>query len=259
MQFCCMTKFILHYKSLEMIPMGRKISAALITAALVFSLCVPSFAAEKTITVSGKGVVSVEPDTAVMDLTIETDGATATQAQSKNAEIYKTVSAALQNAGISKDNIKTSWYYVYPKYKYDNDGNDTLIGYKASNTFNVTTTDKENVGKYIDIALQSGVTQNGGVTFKISQPEKYYSEALSKAVANARLSAATIAKSLGATLGSPVSVTELGDGNAYNIVGDFKNEATRSPSGAGSGSGYIDIGYDKIDVTANVNVVYSFD
>lgn len=247
--------------------MGRKISALLITTALVFGLCVPSFAAEstagKTITVAGKGVVSVEPDTAVMDFTIETEGSNAIQAQSKNSAIFNTVSDALEKAGISKDNIKTSWYYVYPKYKYDDDGNETLIGYEASNTFDVTTTDKENVGKYIDIALKAGVTQNGGVTFKISQPEKYYSEALADSIQNARLSAETIAKSLGTTLGSPVSVTELGDGNAYNA--NANNSKLDVAAGRGSsdasnsiGSGYVDIGYDKIDVTANVTVVYSF-
>lgn len=246
-----------------MIPLGKKISAMLITTALVFSLCVPSFAADKTITVSGKGVVSVEPDEAVMDFTIETDGSNATQAQSKNADLFSKVSEALEKAGISKDDIKTSWYYVYPKYKYDDNGNQTLIGYEATNTFDVTTTDKENVGEYIDIALKAGVTQNGGVTFKISQPEKYYGEALADSIANARLSAETIAKSLGTKLGDVVTVTELGDGNAYNINNAGSKYVT---GGAEMGSsatydsaGYVDIGYDKIDVTANVTVVYSFD
>jgi uncharacterized protein YggE len=248
-----------------MIPMGKKISALLISAALVVGMCVPSFAADapsNTISVAGKGVVSVEPDTAVMDFTIETDGSNASQAQSKNSEIFNKVSETLENAGISKDNIKTSYYYVYPKYKYDDDGNETLIGYEATNSFEVTTTDKDNVGKYIDIALKAGVTQNGGVSFKISQPEKYYSEALADSIQNARLSAETIAKSLGKTLGSPISVTELGDGNAYNVYNKGSGKYVAGGAGSSavedSGSSYVDIGYDKIDVTANVTVVYSF-
>jgi hypothetical protein len=246
-----------------MIPLGKKISAVLITTALVFSLCVPSFAADKTITVAGKGVVSVEPDEAVIDFTIQTDGSNASQAQSKNAEILSKVSVVLEKAGISKDDIKTSWYYVYPKYKYNDDGSETLIGYEATNNFNVTTTNKENVGEYIDIALKAGVTQNGGVTFKISQPEKYYSQALANSIANARLSAETIAKSLGTKLGDVVTVTELGDGNAYNIDRGvskyYAGGGAMNSSASYDSAGYVDIGYDKIDVTANVNVVYSFD
>jgi len=242
------------------IPMGRKISAFFIVAALVLGTCATSFAADKSISVAGKGVVSVEPDTAVMSFTITTNGADASQAQGKNATVFNSVSAALVSAGITEDNIKTSWYYVYPKYKYD-EGNETLIGYEANNTFDVTTTDKENVGKYIDIALKSGVTQNGGVTFKISQPEKYYGEALADSIANARLSAETIARSLGVVLGSPVSVTELGNGNAYNIDNPRLEAAkmNSAASGTDSATGYVDIGYDKIDVTANVSVVYSFE
>lgn len=240
--------------------MGKKIATFVLSAALVLAMCVTSFAADKGITVSGKGVVSVEPDTAVITFTIETEGSDAAQAQSKNSEIFKTASSALVNAGIVKNNIKTSWYRVYPKYKYDKDGNGTLIGYTVNNTFEVTTTDKDNVGKYIDTALKAGVTENGGIDFKLLNPEKYYSEALASSIKNAYVSAGTIANSLGVTLGVPVSVTELGNGNAYdiNIRNSSFESAKTTADGVYNAQDYADIGYDNIEITANVTVVYSF-
>lgn len=238
---------------------SKKFITLLICVATILMFTIPVSAADMGITVSGKGVVSVAPDTANMRFAIVTKSESIDKAQEDNSNSYKNVKNALINAGIKSDNIKTSWYRVYPEYRYDQD-KETLIGYSVYNNINVTTDDVNNVGKYISIALQSGVTENHGVSFTLSNPQKYYGDALSLSVKNAQISAEYIASALGRTLGSPISVTELGSGNAYEVYEEdaISAEAGVTASGISSNKSYVDYGYDNIDITANVSVVYSF-
>ena len=75
----------------------------LLAAVMVFGISVTAFA-ESTdgITVNGRGIVSVEPDTATIYANIETRGATASQAQDENNKVSSAVISSMKKQELLK-------------------------------------------------------------------------------------------------------------------------------------------------------------
>lgn len=220
--------------------------------------CLALAAEEKaTISVNGRGVISIEPDQAKLSFRIETQDKDAKIAQKKNGEIEEKAVSALKALGIKEEDIKTQYSSVHPRYKYEEEtGERSIVGYMADYSFLVTTNDVDNTAKYIDAAIKAGVTSSDGVSFYVSNPNQQYAKALNLAIENAGNSANAIAAAFGSPLGSVVSVTE-GANNVSLLRGtsdavSAKYEAATTDAGGGS----MDIRYDKIDVEAFVTVVY---
>ena len=149
---------------------------------------------ERTISVTGTATTSVLPDLVTVQFGVDTESKTAQEAISSNAQIMDTVVSAVQNLGITKEEISTAGFSVYPIY------NDTipdprtgihknvLAGYRASNTLYVKTTKLSLAGNIIDTAANAGANRVDNVSFSLS-PEKEQSiqdDLLSKAVLNAK-------------------------------------------------------------------------
>jgi uncharacterized protein YggE len=76
--------------------------------------------AEKNIiTVNGKGIIKVKPDTAYIRVGVETRGSDAKKAQQENARVMGEVTKKLKSLGIKEDDIKTVTYSLYPLERYD--------------------------------------------------------------------------------------------------------------------------------------------
>ncbi len=234
--------------------------AAVVTAAMVLSLGMSSvaYAAAGEINVNGTGVVMADPDTAKISLTVETMGKTSEAAQKENNQILQKVTKAMQGMGVAKENIVTTYTSVYPHYNYnDETGNRMLTGYQSYTDLQVTTTDIDHAGKYIDAALKAGATGTNGVDFSVADQSQYYGQALQIAVKNAGKSAQSIADAYGRQLGDVKSVTENSK-NAYQVESTNKFMATEDSMSAGSAEAGTTISYGKIQITANISVTYSF-
>ncbi len=215
--------------------------------------------AQRIIEVNGKGIVSAKPDVASIYFTVESKEKTAEKAQTKNTEVTEQVTKALKELGVRDDAIITQYYsidvdqiYNQEKQKWEENG------YHAYNRFMVKTNDVNHTGKYIDAAVKAGVTNVGSVSFSISDPNKYYKQALQSAVKNASSSAASLAESLGVSLGNCISVQELASYNSYEreegvaatMEADTSNSKLRA-SGA-------NIKYQDIEISANVVMKYAY-
>src|SRR5689334_8671306 len=71
----------------------------------------------KTIEVSGHGETRATPDQAMLDLAIETHGATAEEAAGQNADLSQKVVKALKEKLGDKGKIWTGGYNLYPDYE----------------------------------------------------------------------------------------------------------------------------------------------
>ena len=234
--------------------------AAVLTAAMVLSLGMSSvaYAAAGEIHVNGTGVVMADPDTAKINLSVETMGKTSEAAQKDNNKIIQKVSAAMQDMGVTKDNIVTTYTSVYPQYNYDDNGNRSVMGYRSYTDLQVTTTDIDNAGKYIDAALKAGATGTGGVDFSVADQSLYYGQALQAAVKNAGKSAQSIADAYGRQLGDVVSVTENSRNAYYVETANMSKMMVTEDAAAAEAGGGTTISYGKIQITANIAVTYSF-
>lgn len=230
------------------------------TMALAIGASCMAYAAEGgEINVNGTGIVMADPDTAEINLSVETNGKTSQAAQKESNKILQAVTKAMQEMGVAKENIVTAYTSVYPQYIYDDEtGKRTVSGYRSYTDLQVTTKDIDNTGKYIDAALKAGATGTNGVNFSVSDQSAYYGQALQVAVKNAGKSAESIAQAFGKELGAVKSVTE-NSRNAYYVetVNMSKQMAVAEDAAAEVGGGTT-ISYGKIQITANIAVTYGF-
>lgn len=239
----------------------KNIKRLLITTSLSTVLMLGSatavFAAEGNfITTNGTGIVTVEPDTAEVSLSIQTSGKTANTAQKENNKISSKVIEKLQEMGVAEDKIITGYSSVYPSYEYDNNtGKRNLVGYQANSSIEVTIKDIDNVGSYIDAALNAGATGFNSAVFSLEDPTKYYAQALQGAVKNASNSANAIAAAYGKPLGEIQSVVEHESYASYEETANYR-EKSLADSGYGSSDNGTVIKYDKIQVSASITATF---
>ena len=70
------------------------------------------------VTVTGEALVTSQPDTAVLQLAVVTQSASAAEAQAQNAARTEAVVRALREAAGAGAEVKTSGYSVQPQYAY---------------------------------------------------------------------------------------------------------------------------------------------
>ncbi|HEX6894125.1 MAG TPA: SIMPL domain-containing protein, partial [Bryobacteraceae bacterium] len=118
-----------------------------------------------SITAVGTASVSVQPDLALVDVGVFTQGATAQEASQSNADLANKVITALQSLLGSSATIKTVNYSLSPVYNNPGPGqNAMIIGYAVNNTVQVKLTDLSKIGQTVDTAIQSGANRVQGIS-----------------------------------------------------------------------------------------------
>lgn len=212
-------------------------------------------ASARTINVTGYGEVNVVPDIGYLYLGVTTENSTLDEAQKNNSTTINKVIEAVKKAGVVSEDIKTSNYSINPKYNYDDKtGTSTIIGYTVNSTLNVTVKDIASIGNIIDTAIASGANISNGVTFGVSNYEKYYNEALTNAILNAKSKAQAIATALDVKLSTLTTITE--NSNGIPIEYPISYDSASLKNIGGSEGTTIETGVYKIG--ANVSVVYQY-
>ncbi len=156
------------------------------------------------ITVSAQGRASAMPDMATESFTIATNADSAAAATSDNNARYERLMSSLQSLGIARGDISTMYYnlsFSPPPQAQPQSGPvqpaPERYGYFVSRSIQVTLHHLDAVGKAIDTAVASGVTDIGGVSFGVSNNRAQYARALRSAVSDARAQADAMAAAAG--------------------------------------------------------------
>jgi uncharacterized protein len=188
-----------------------------------------------TLSTSGTSTTEVRPDQLSVTLGVETNGTTAQDAVSQNANMTAQVMAAVRGLGIDENRIETSSYSVSPIYEYIQplqpcieiyppppgcETRQEIIGYRATNTVTVTldvpffrmvtpTVPDVNAGQVIDAAVGAGANRVDGVVFFISpnRQQEIRDTLITDAIANARQRANIAAEALQMTVSGVESAT----------------------------------------------------
>jgi uncharacterized protein YggE len=182
---------------------------------VLLTLCCSAMAAQTavpSVQANGSATLTAKPDQAQLDVGVVTNGATAQDASQQNASLSDNVQAALSKVLGSAGTLQTVSYYVSPRYSTAPNQPSVIIGYTASNTTRVTTTDLSQIGLLIDAANQAGANSVGGLSFGLQNPEPLVEQALTQATKQATAHAAAIAAGLGGKLGAVLSAQE---GSSY--------------------------------------------
>ena len=170
-----------------------------------------------TVATTGTASQSVQPDRVSVNVGVETNGTTASEAVSRNADAMDRVISALRNLGIEENELATSSFNVYPIYEYRQPTQpcieiyppppecmpkQTIVGYGASNSVTVTldvNSTSVNAGEAIDAAVGAGANTVNSAYFFISDAlqEEIRSSLIRDAIDNARQRAELAADAVG--------------------------------------------------------------
>ena len=204
-----------------------------------------------SLTVSATGSIEAMPDVAYITIGVTTQNEDVLKAQTDNAELMNAVFTALQTAGLSEDDMKTTTYNAYPIYDYSDD-NKEITGYEVTNMAELTIADIDKVGEYIDIAAESGANLARSIQFSLTDETDYYNNALTDAMAKAKAKADTIAAAGGYTIVGTLQVTESGISGIPNYMVAVRDETADA-------SGSTPITADELEVSASVTIVYEIE
>lgn len=181
-----------------------------------------------TITVTGNGQVTIQPDRAVLTIGVNTQGSSAEQAAQQNANIMTNIITALGNLGINGSDIQTVSYSIYQQYAYPiaystgtaQPANTTVTTpsvYQVDNEVQVTISVSSQsvaqlgtkVGAVIDAVVAQGANEVYGVQFTASGSviQAADQQALQQAVKDAAAQADSMASAAGVTVTGVVSMT----------------------------------------------------
>jgi uncharacterized protein YggE len=179
-----------------------------------------------TISTSGSSTTRVDPDKVTVTVGVETNGTTAQEAASSNANLTAQIVAALTALGISEDDISTSSYNVYPVYDYKQAAeacimiyppppecqpNQEISGYRASSSLSVTLDASGTIeaGEVIDTAIEAGANSIQGAYFFVSQErqEQVRDSMIPEALENARHRADVAANAAGMNVSGIKSIS----------------------------------------------------
>jgi len=158
-----------------------------------------------TISVTGSGTVTTEPDTATTSFGVLTQGSTAREAMSQNSEDMAKVIEALKRAGVASKDLQTQYVSLDPRY--DNQGRE-VVGYSASNSVSAIVRELSQAGAVIDAAVAAGANNVSGPSLSRDDQGKLYNDALERAVADATAKAEVLARAAGVSVGPVQSVSE---------------------------------------------------
>jgi len=170
---------------------------------------VPVPADQTGVFVAGHGEMPAAPDTAIVDLGVSIVRPTVAEANTAAAELAQAVIDSVREHGVAGAEIQTTYLSVYPEWQYK-DGENTVIGYRATNNLLIRVRQVEAVSDIIDSAVAAGgdnVTLNG-IRFEIEDDAQLLREARAAAWADAAAKANQLAELSGLTLGRPVFIDE---------------------------------------------------
>lgn len=204
------------------------------------------------VSVIGKGEVSIKPDIVYLSIGADTTAATAQEAQKTNGALIQKVTALLKTTwGISDKDIQSTQFSVQPNYTYSEKEGQQVKGYNAHHTLVVAYRDLTKVGQLLDAASAAGANNIGNANFAVEDPSSLETQVIDKAMANADVKAAAIAKAAKRSLGQVVTVTQNDDGN--NPV--YAAQAEKLMSTADS-AGSTSVEPGEVKVTTQLSVTY---
>lgn len=206
------------------------------------------------VTVAGEAVTRIEPDTAVLSLSVVTQSPQAVTAQQENARKSDAVANAVKAIAGANAEIKTSDYKLQPQYDPRDSRLPKIIGYDARNSVIVTLSDLKGVGAVIDAASKAGANSIDGISFVLKQTSPARGQALADATQQAMNKARSIAQALGGRVLRVVEENEsaavAGDSRAMdydlNSAESFGTDKRRMPTPIIAG---------QLNIRANVQLI----
>ena len=241
--------------------MDKKMMAALLAAVMMLSACgamaesayatpapMQQGAAPAAITVQGTAQIMADPDEVSVTANASVTAGTVGSAQEQMNVIVAAATEKLLALGVHDADVVTTNYSYYPRYNYETN---TIIGYEANHTLEITCRDVEMLDGVIGALTDSGFTNIYSVNYDVSNRGELYQQALDLAIQRAEQKALRMAQTGGLVITGIRTIAENGGYNeGYAINAEKDGSVLRAESAAtGIRSG-------SVSVSAGVTVTY---
>ena len=214
---------------------------------------------ERTISVKGKGKISVKPDTIKIAITAESSYWNYDETIEQSARCTRILRDAMQNAGLDPKNLKTSYFLINTKYESYRDENDDykekFAGYEYHHlTYIQFENDNKILGKVLYELAHCDVKVKFDINYTVKDKEKVKNDLLEKAVEDSTTKAKVLAKASGVKLKEILNIDySWGEIDIYSSPMDdlmvCKAASTYD----------IDIEADDIDVQDTVTITWTIE
>lgn len=216
-------------------------------AAFGLALSFHTQAEDKTLQVSGQGLIATAPDAYTLTMVIEERGEVVSKlSELANSKLNAVVSFLLSQ-GIAEQHIQSMSVNLTPWYEHTPNGRENK-GFVLSRQVRVTSEQLQNYDKVLDGAIKRGINRIDQFEFINSDPQAVYRQALIAAVEDARQRAMLIAKQMGVSITGVIAITES-MGYSQPPIGvrmRVQQESAMSIPG-------------QTDTTAEVNVIFAIE
>ena len=206
----------------------------------------------RSITVVGTGKVTGKPDIGRLTVGVETQAPLLQTAVDENKAKMSGLLDTLKKLGLADKDIRTSNYSVYtervspPAPGAEAAGANQMI-YHVTNQVDVTVRDVNQIGEVLDKAVAAGANNIYGVNFSVEDTAKLEADARTKAVADAKARAESLAQLNGVQLGDVLTVSEV-VGGAMPVY--------REAVGLGGG-GSTPVQPGELEMSSSIQVTYA--
>ena len=226
--------------------------AVLVASAIALSACgetvnIGENGVAQGITVQATGTADVAPDAVRVSLAVSVLAETNDVALAQASASADAVRQTLLEMKIDEADFATQGLSVNPEYTYTEAEGQKVVGYRATQVFDVLVRDAANAGAVIDaVVSKGGVNVSVNSTYPVVEDATAGAESARKdAVEKARAKAEAYAELIGVELGDIVYLTEI---NApTNVVAAKSSDAM-----AEGAATQIDLGTQEVTVTVEV-------
>lgn len=204
----------------------------------------------RQISIEATGESKIEPNLAIMNFSLRTEGDTQEEAQSENAANANALLELITEAGIPETDVQTQNYNLSENRVYNPDISDFEDrGFVANQSIRVEIRDQSLVEAIIALGSSEGVTNVQGPNFQIDDPDVYKDMARADAIAKATARAEAIAKSLGVELGD---VQHYNEWNYNQPMPYYDSRMESSAVGYGGAMPEIAPGQETVSLTVSI-------
>lgn len=213
---------------------------------------------ERTIRVTGKGKISVSPDTIRLNINAEGVYKEYAEAVSKASEETSLIREAVSKAGLDPKDLKTAHFGVDAEYESYHDRNNNwrrkFVGYKYQHRLNIKfPNDNEVLGSVLYQLSKCPVKVEFSIEHTVKDTEAVKNELLGKAVEDSKAKADVLSKAAGVKLDDIISIDySWGELEIYSRPMEYGSAIMAD----GLRACEIDIEADDIDVQDTVTVVW---
>jgi uncharacterized protein YggE len=163
-----------------------------------------------TLAFSATGSADVVPDAIKVSASVSILANSSSNALNQVSKVVDNLRAVLSSSNIHSKNIASANLTLYPEYSYQPNGGRSLLGYRASQNFEMNILDTKKAGMVIDqlVSKTGNDLQINAISSYISDPTAATQAAREDAIAKAKAKAQAYAKLIGQELGDVISINE---------------------------------------------------